>query len=259
MRPLALEPLATGPLSGLTFGVKDNLDVEGDVTGNGNPDWAATHPPAAAHTPAVRALLEGGARGTRKLVMDELAYSLQGTNRHFGTPCNPAAPERIPGGSSSGSAVAVAGGLCDFALGTDTAGSVRVPAACCGIVGLRPTHGAISCQGVCPLAPSLDTVGVFTGDLGTMSKVAKVLLPSTAPAPEPAAPTRVLVALDLFLRCETEQLQLAIPALEQSLKGLYGEAVVVGVSFCEFIVNALDNLGVRNDETGHWFHYAACA
>ena len=154
---------ATGPLEGLTFAVKDNFDIKGHVTGAGNPDWLRSHEPAASTAPAVQMLLEAGASLVNKTIMDELAFSLNGENIHYGTPVNPAAPNRIPGGSSSGSASATAGRLVDFALGTDTSGSVRVPASYCGLFGIRTTHGAISTQGVVPLAPSFDTVGWFRG------------------------------------------------------------------------------------------------
>ena len=147
---------AQGPLSGARFVVKENIDVDGLVSTNGHPTFAATHAPAAIDAPVVDRLLAAGARLVGKAHMDEMAYSLLGANAHYGTPINPAAPDRHPGGSSSGSAVAVAAGLADFALGTDTAGSCRAPAAFCGIYGFRPSHGAISSNGVVPLARSLD-------------------------------------------------------------------------------------------------------
>ncbi|KAG0557088.1 hypothetical protein KC19_11G101300 [Ceratodon purpureus] len=152
-------PSAPLPLSGLTFAIKDIFDVEGYVTGFGNPDWASTHEPATYTAPAVKVIVEAGATCIGKLHMDELAYSIIGDNKHYGTPVNPAAPNRVPGGSSSGSAVAVAADLVDFSLGTDTAGSVRVPAAFCGILGFRPSHGAVPVVGVTPMAQSFDTVG----------------------------------------------------------------------------------------------------
>ncbi|MDP6620082.1 MAG: amidase family protein, partial [Nitrospinota bacterium] len=155
---------AGGPLAGLRFAVKDLYDVEGHVTGRGNPDWLATHGPAESTAPAVARLVEAGATMIGKTITDELAFSLFGENFHYGTPVNTRAPDRVPGGSSSGSASAVAGGLVDFAVGSDTGGSVRVPASFCGILGIRPTHGRISLEGCMPLAPSLDTVGWFAND-----------------------------------------------------------------------------------------------
>ncbi|KAK0600618.1 hypothetical protein LWI29_016805 [Acer saccharum] len=147
------------PLKGLTFAVKDIFDVDGYVTGFGNPDWARTHSSATSTAPAVLAMLQGGATSIGKTVMDEMAYSINGENKHYGIPMNPYAPDRVPGGSSSGSAVAVGAKLVDFSLGTDTGGSVRVPASYCGIFGFRPSHGAVSTAGVIPMAQSFDTVG----------------------------------------------------------------------------------------------------
>ena len=155
---------SAGPLAGLSFAAKDIFDVAGAVTGCGNPDWAATHAAAAEDSWAVARLLPAGARLVGKTITDELAYSLNGQNAHYGTPTNPNGPGRIPGGSSSGSASAVAGGVVDFALGSDTGGSVRIPASYCGIFGLRPTHGRLPLDGVMPLAPSFDTLGWFARD-----------------------------------------------------------------------------------------------
>lgn len=165
-----------GPLHGLTFAVKDLIDVAGHRTGCGNPTWLETHPPASVSAVCVEQLLAAGAQCEGKTVTDELAFSLLGENYHYGTPLNPAAPDRVPGGSSSGSASAVACGLVDFALGTDTGGSVRVPASNCGIWGWRPSHGFISLAGVMPFAPTLDTVGVFTRSAELLQRVAAVLL-----------------------------------------------------------------------------------
>jgi amidase len=176
-------PTGRGTLDGLTFAVKDLIDVAGVVTGGGNPDWRASQQPAAKSAPAVEALLAAGAEMVGKTVTDELAFSLEGVNVHDGTPVNPACPDRIPGGSSSGSAVAVAARLCDFALGTDTGGSVRVPASFVGVFGLRPTHDAIPLQGVVPFAPSYDTVGLFARDAATLKRAGDVLLPQAEPAP----------------------------------------------------------------------------
>ncbi|HLW28078.1 MAG TPA: amidase [Kiloniellales bacterium] len=169
-------PLGIGPLNGLRVAVKDNFDLEGLVTGAGNPDFAASQQPARAHAEAVLRLLRAGASVVGKTITDELAYSLNGRNFHFGAPANPEAPGRICGGSSCGSASAVAGGLCDVALGTDTGGSVRVPASYCGLYGLRPTHDRIPLSGVVPLATSFDTVGWFAREPDTLEKVGEVLL-----------------------------------------------------------------------------------
>ncbi len=173
---LTLPPSGMGPLNGLSFGAKDIFDVAGHVTGCGNPDWARTHMPAPAHAPAVEKVLAAGANLVGKTITDELAYSLNGQNHHYGTPTNSNAPGRIPGGSSCGSASAVAGGACDFALGSDTGGSVRIPGSYCGVYGLRPTHGRVDIAGVMPLAPSFDTVGWFARELDVLTAVGEVLL-----------------------------------------------------------------------------------
>jgi len=170
----------TGPLAGLGFAVKDLYDVAGQPTTYGNPDWARTHPVAAATAPVVQALLQAGGalRGKTKTV--ELAYGLTGENIWHGTPINPAAPDRFPGGSSCGSAAAVGAGLVDFALGSDTGGSVRIPASYCGIFGIRPSWGAISLAGACGLGPSFDTPGWFAARAGVLERVGAVLLPEDA-------------------------------------------------------------------------------
>ena len=173
---LTIEPYKPGQLDGLRFAVKDIIDLGHYRTSCGNPDWARTHPVAAANAVCVDQLLSAGALCVGKTVTDELAFSLHGENHFFGTPLNPRAPARVPGGSSSGSASAVACGLVDFSLGTDTGGSVRVPASNCGIFGLRPSHGIISVAGVMPFAPSFDTVGVLAGSLDVLTRAASVLL-----------------------------------------------------------------------------------
>ncbi|RWK90043.1 MAG: amidase [Mesorhizobium sp.] len=166
----------SGPLAGLRLAVKDIYDVAGYRTGCGNPQKYHEASPASATAPAVQALLDAGARFVGKTQTDELAFSLMGLNAHFPSPVNPAAPDRVTGGSSSGSAAAVAGGLADIAIGSDTGGSIRAPASFCGLIGLRTTHGRISLEGAMPLAPSLDTFGWFASDMVTYEKVGAVLL-----------------------------------------------------------------------------------
>jgi len=192
----ALKGSGRGPLAGLKLGVKDLYDIAGHQTGFGNPDWLATHEAATRTAPVVQQLLDAGADMIGKTHTDELAFSLNGENAHYGTPVNVNAPGRIPGGSSSGSAAAVAGGLCDFAIGTDTGGSVRAPASFCGIYGIRPTHGRVSLEGACPLAASFDTCGWFARDPALLERVGRVLL-GAAPSP-PSAPGRLLLAVDAF-------------------------------------------------------------
>jgi amidase len=187
-------PSASGPLNGLTFAVKDLIDVVGSRTGGGNPDWLKTRSCATTSAPAVEALLAAGATLSGKTVTDELAFSLEGVNAHYGTPVNPACPDRIPGGSSSGSGAAVAARLVDFALGTDTGGSVRVPASFVGVFGFRPTHDAVSMSGVVPFSPSYDTLGWFARDITTLSAVGDVLLPKAALVPI----RRLLLVRDAF-------------------------------------------------------------
>ncbi|MFV0243723.1 MAG: amidase [Qingshengfaniella sp.] len=172
---------AQGPLSGLSFAVKDMFDIKGARTGNGHPGWRAAHPPAPRHATAVARLLAAGADLVGRTISDELAYSLTGENFHYGTPLNPAAPDRVPGGSSSGSASVVAGGVVPFALGSDCGGSVRVPASYCGILGMRPSHGRIPLDGAVPFAPSFDCAGWFARDPDIFRKVGHVLLADDQP------------------------------------------------------------------------------
>ena len=199
---LEIEPTGSGPLDGLCFGVKDLIDIRGYITGCGNPDWAESHPPAAVNAVCVDQLLAAGAKCMGKTVCDELAFSLDGENFFYGTPLNPRAPERVPGGSSSGSASAVACGLSDFALGTDTGGSVRVPAGNCGIYGLRPSHGFISVAGVLPFAPTFDTVGILANDIDVLTKAAEVLLSFQVPTPPPVV--NVYVFREVMSLCDAE-------------------------------------------------------
>ena len=184
-----------GPLVGLTFAAKDIFDVEGHVTGCGNPHWKATHGPADATAWVVQTLVNAGATMTGKTITDELTRGIFGENMHYGTPRNPRAPGRVPGGSSSGSASAVAGKLVDFALGSDTGGSVRVPASFCGLYGLRPTHGRIHLDGMLLQAPSYDTIGWFARDAETFARVGAIILPPAAPSPRPR---RLVIAEDAF-------------------------------------------------------------
>ena len=167
---------SSGPLAGLTAAVKDSFNVAGSCTGGGSPEWLAEQWPAAGHAEAVAALLDAGATVVGKTVCDEFFYSLSGENAHYGTPVNVRAGGHVPGGSSSGSAAAVAAGVCDLALGTDTGGSIRVPAAFCGIYGMRPTHGRVACGGLMPMAPSFDTVGWFAAGPGVLRAGGAVLL-----------------------------------------------------------------------------------
>jgi amidase len=200
------EPLAEasgdGSLAGLRLVVKDVIDVAGSVTGGGNPHWAAAHEPAKESAAAVTALTDAGASLAGKGQCAELAFSLSGDNVHFGMPTNPAVPDRDPGGSTSGPASAVAGGLCELGLGTDTLGSIRVPASYFGVYGFRPTHGRVSTDGVMPLAQSFDTVGVLAADPAHQRRAAGVLLGADSAAGSP--PSRLLLAESLISTAERD-------------------------------------------------------
>lgn len=187
-------PGSAGPLAGTTFVVKDTIDVAGVVTGAGSPEWARTHPAPGRDAACVRRLLGAGSALLAKARCAEMAWSLSGASVHHGMPLNAAAPGRDPGGSSSGSAAAVAAGTCDIGLASDTLGSIRVPASYCGLWGLRPTHGAVPVDGLVPLAPSLDAVGVMTRDLATLRGAVAALL--AGQWGEAAPPATLIVAED---------------------------------------------------------------
>lgn len=187
---LTQSPTGSGILNGLCFAIKDNIDAKGAVSGAGNPSWAASHPVATATAPLVQQLLRAGATLAGKTILEELAYSLVGDNRHFEIVRNEASPDRHTGGSSSGSAAVVAAGKTDFSLGTDTAGSIRVPASNCGLIGLRPSHGALNPRGIVPLAPSFDVPGWLARDPAIFCRVGEVLLP---PSITPRIETGILL------------------------------------------------------------------
>ncbi len=190
-----IEGRAGGPLSGLTFAAKDLFDVAGVPTGGGNHDWPTGRAVPQRHAWAVQTLLDAGATLIGKTITDEVSLGILGENAFDGTPRNVRAPGRVPGGSSSGSAAAVAAGLCDTALGTDTGGSVRVPASFCGLYGIRPTHGRIDLAGMLPQAPTSDTTGWFARDAETFARVSAVMLGEAIPG---ALPMRLVIAVDAF-------------------------------------------------------------
>jgi amidase len=221
-------------LSGLTFAVKDLFDLAGVPTGGGNPDWARTHPVPTGNAWIVEKLLSAGATVIGKTITCEISLGILGFNAFFGTPVNPRAPGCLPGGSSSGSASAVAAGECDIALGTDTGGSVRVPASLCGLYGLRPTHGRLPFEGVCHQAPTFDTQGWFTRDAETFSRVAEVLLGESIPQPGTRA---LLVATDAFT--------LADDAVAKALKpGIAAVAALLQSDVNEISLGAPGEMGV---------------
>jgi amidase len=217
----------TGPLAGLSFGVKDLFHVAGYPTSGGQPMLLALLGVQERTAPTVRKLLDAGARFAGKTVTDELAFSMNGQNAHFGSPVNGAAPDRISGGSSSGSASAVSNKLCDLALGTDTGGSVRAPASHCGLVGLRPTHGRVSLQDTLDLSPSFDSCGWFTRDIGTFARVADVLLGSDA-TPLPGT-VRLLAPTDLWTLPTPAAMDALLP-VRNRVEDILGRARPVQVS-----------------------------
>ena len=204
-----------GPLAGLTAVVKDMYDIAGSRTGGGSPDWLATQKPASHHASAVQKILTAGATVTGKTICDEFFYSVSGGNAHYGTPPNIRAPGRIPGGSSSGSAAACGAQACDFALGSDTGGSVRIPASFNGVYGLRPTHSRVDIAGAMAMAPSFDTVGWFANGPGVLRRVGAVLLQGS-PAKERI--TRLLVASDAFAQADAEVAMLCRDFLDRGSK-----------------------------------------
>lgn len=186
----------SGPLARLRVAVKDNIDSAAERTGAGHPQWLESAPPAAASASSLERLLAAGADLVGRAHCDELAWSMSGVNPHYGAPPNPAAPGHTCGGSSSGCASAVAAGAADIGLGTDTGGSIRVPASFCGLVGVRPTHARVSTQGVLPLAPAFDTVGWLCRDSRTSRLVGQVLLePPAPPSSRPGSRPRLTTAI----------------------------------------------------------------
>ncbi|MFC5470254.1 amidase [Cohnella suwonensis] len=220
-RAMMLGPFGDGWLKGMTFAVKDVFGIAGYVSGAGNPEWLRTGRAATRHSEAIVRLLAQGARLVGTTHTDELMYSLNGENAHYGTPVNPKAPGRIPGGSSSGSAVAVASGAVDFALGTDTGGSVRIPSAYCGVYGFRPTHGLVPADGVIPLAPRFDTVGWMARGPKELREVGAALIGggSGSGAPPGSGFGRLLWASDVWALvdepCREALLRFA-PAIERT-------------------------------------------
>ncbi|XWS68291.1 hypothetical protein CRYUN_Cryun04dG0078300 [Craigia yunnanensis] len=232
-------PATKLPLSGLTFAIKDIFDVKGYVTGFGNPDWQRTHEPADKTAVVVTALLKNGAKCVGKTVMDELAFGITGENKHYGTPTNPNMPSNVPGGSSSGSAVAVAAELADFALGTDTIGCLRIPASFCGILGFRTSHGAVSTIGLLPNSQSLDAIGWFARDPSILHHVGHVLLHLKAVEPRRA---RCLVfAEDLFQLLKVPK-QKTVYVVSKAIEKLSGYKPPMHINFSQYIASNVPSL-----------------
>ncbi|UZJ58707.1 amidase [Pseudomonas sp. KU26590] len=210
---------ASGPLAGYTFAAKDLFDVAGYPTGGGNPHVLAISGIKTTTAPTIQRLLDAGAQLIGKAHTNEMAFSMSGKNAHYGTPRNGAAHDRIPGGSSSGSASAVSNHLCDFAMGSDTGGSVRTPASYCGLFGLRPSHGRLSLANTQALCESMDTAGYFTRDAALFGRVGECLL-GEDPAPLGDAPSFVISDALFALLPEASREALA-PAIA-GIESLYG-------------------------------------
>ncbi|TKY61068.1 Translocon at the outer membrane of chloroplasts 64 [Spatholobus suberectus] len=237
--PQPAPPKAPHPLTALTFALSDLFDIEGHVSTFGHPEWASTHEPASSTSPAVSALVEGGATCVGTTVVDDLALGIGGENKHYGTPTNPVVPARVPGGSSSGAAVAVAANFVDFALGIDTNGGVRVPAGFCGILGFRPSHGAVSHMGIIPISTSLDTVGWFAKDPNILRRVGHILL--QAPFVIQRTPRQIIIADDCFQHINVpldRSSQVVVKATEK----LFGRQVLKHINLGDYISSRVPSL-----------------
>lgn len=245
----------TGPLTGLTFAAKDVFDVAGYVTGAGNPDWRRLAEPAKHTAWAVATLLESGARLVGKTHTDEFTRGIFGDNAHYGTPDNPRAPGHVPGGSSSGSAAAVAGGLCNLALGTDTAGSTRVPASFCGIYGLRPSLGSISMDGALSQSNTFDTVGLMADDPELLARMGEVLLRTKI---KDAAPAKAVVLEDALEACDpavVAAFEAALPRIAQAVAPVTRGTKVSPVPLGEWVEHQNAIQGREAWETfGEWIN-----
>ncbi len=222
-----VQSAAEGPLEDLTFAVKDIFDVAGYPTGGGSPIMAAESPVHKTSAPIVQKMLDAGARFVGKTQTDELTFSMNGQNKHFPEPINVRAEDRITGGSSSGSAAAVAAHLCDFAIGSDTGGSVRAPASYCGLWGIRPTHGRVDNSRGMPLAPSFDTVGYFTDDAEMFGRVAPVFLGEDE---QTFSLTRPMRAEDAFVQLLSDREADALEEAEGQAVDLLGDAMTATVA-----------------------------
>ncbi len=196
-----IAPTKAGVLSGLTVAIKDMYDIAGERRGGGNPDWLAQQSPAQRHSAVVERLLNAGATIIGKTVCDEFFYSVAGVNAHYGTPLNPRSPDRIPGGSSSGSASAAASGCCDLAVGSDTGGSVRIPSALCGLYGIRVSRDRVDLTGAMAMAPSLDAGGWMAATPGVFARAGEALLENYKPA-APNAIERAVLLEDAFANAD---------------------------------------------------------
>uniref|UniRef100_A0A6N2MB28 Amidase domain-containing protein n=1 Tax=Salix viminalis TaxID=40686 RepID=A0A6N2MB28_SALVM len=232
-------PAAKQTLAGLTFAINDIFELEEHVTGFGNPDWARTHEAAEKTAVTVTALLKNGAVCVGKTVIDELAFGVSGENMHYGAPINPEMPAHVPGGSSSGSAVAVAAELVDFALGTDTTGCIRIPAAFCGLLSYRPSHGAVSMIGVLPNSQSLDTVGWLARDPSILLRVGNALLKLNTVEPRRA---RCLIFADDLFQLSKVPKQKAEGVISKAIENLSGYQPQRHINFGQHIASNVPSL-----------------
>lgn len=232
----ALSPYRNGLLDGLTFAVKDNIDIGGYKTSYGSKSWSAEHKAAVYNAVCIEQLLGAGATCVGKTIADEFTYSLDGESHFFGTPINPKAPDRVPGGSSSGSASAVACGLVDFSIGTDSAGSIRVPASLCGVWGMRPTLHRISEAGVLPFMPSVSTVGAFTNDFDVLDKVMRTMLRSGNE--EPTDIGNIYLLEDAFSGADTA----VSTAIRQEISHLSSDKgiEIISITLSDIVGEAID-------------------
>nr|KAJ0193763.1 hypothetical protein LSAT_V11C800388690 [Lactuca sativa] len=258
--PQPAPPKAPHPLTGLSFAVSDLFDINGFVTGFGSPDWESTHEAASQTSPVVSALVDGGATCVGKTVVDELSFGISGENRHCGTPTNPVAPSRIPGGSCSGAAVAVAAKLVDFSLGmhaipicsscvlvyannlltgVDTVGGVRQPAGHCGILGFRPSYGSVLHSGIVPVSTSFDTVGWFAMDPSILRRVGQVLL--QVPLTVQRNPRNVIIADDCF-RLSKIPFDRLTQVVIKSTETLFGKQVLKHEILDDYIASKVPSL-----------------
>jgi amidase len=244
---VTLAATGSGPLSGRTVAVKDMFAVEGHVSSYGHPRWRQTHGPAERTAPVVSRLLTAGASVAGLTKLDQIAWSIIGNASEGIPPLNPAYPDRFTCGSSSGPASAVACGLADIGIGTDTGGSVRAPAAACGLFGLRPTHGAISADGVLPLAPAFDTVGILARDLRLLALVLDLLSDGnggTAPV------SRLIVPADCLDSVSAETAE-AVRSVAASLADSAGCDLAEG-GLGEFFSAEAADLFARNQGRQAW-------
>jgi amidase len=247
---MSLPATERGPLDGLTAAVKDMIAIEGHTSSFGHPRWRATHAPSTQTAPAVSRLLAAGASVAGLAKLDQLAYSLIGNAGEGVAPRNSQYPDRFTGGSSSGPAAAVAAGLADIGIGTDTAGSIRVPAASCGLFGLRPTHGLVSSLGVLPLAPSFDVVGVLARSAGLLGQVASLLFASAGTVDSTAAARQVIVPADCLAEVGPEAAQ-AVYAIARAIASAAG-CVLSECGLAGFVSNDAADLFARLQARQVW-------